>query len=154
MPDRLELALSAAAISAFEQLAYCLAEPAPEPPPPGVPSDGVVSVYFRGPATGRLVLRVRGGVLPGIAASMLGRETPPAPAVQRDALGEMANVICGSVLPTVGGAAAVFNLDTPNHDEPWERHQQGAVPPAAVAHLVVDEGYADVVLMLDPPVVA
>jgi CheY-specific phosphatase CheX len=70
-------------------------------------------VEFSGPMRGRLALRVSAEVLPAAAANMLGedagRETP----LQRDAIGELANVICGNVLPVIGGAEAVFILSAP-----------------------------------------
>jgi hypothetical protein len=33
--------------------------------------------------------------------------------LQRDALGEVANVVCGNLLPLVAGAEAVFRLSAP-----------------------------------------
>jgi CheY-specific phosphatase CheX len=76
-----------------------------------------VSVEFRGPRTGRLVLRASGNLLPSIAANMLGEAESARTPLQRDALGEIANVITGNVLPLVEGRDAVFHLDAPRVHE-------------------------------------
>ena len=76
--------------------------------------DVAVTVSFRGPLSGRLVLRASSEILPGVAANMLGADGEYPLAVQRDALGELANVICGNLLPMIGGAEAVFVLSAPH----------------------------------------
>src|SRR5262245_19442049 len=116
MPETLDQPLYAAAAAAFKAFAFIYAEPTE--PHLGVDSreDASAAVDFEGPLSGRLVLRVSGGVLPTLAATMLGQDEPPAAALQRDALGEVANVICGALLPTLGGPSAVFALARPTVD--------------------------------------
>lgn len=70
-------------------------------------------VRFRGPVDGAVVVRGDAGLLEALAANMLGSETTPPLPLQLDALGEIANVICGNVLPVAEDPAAVFRLDTP-----------------------------------------
>lgn len=72
-------------------------------------------VSFSGPFQGGLLLLISTAALPELAANMLGldeEETPPDDQ-QKDALREALNVICGNLLPRIGGADAVFDIDAP-----------------------------------------
>ncbi|MCU0646557.1 MAG: chemotaxis protein CheX [Gemmatimonadaceae bacterium] len=99
-------------------------------------------VEFTGPMRGRLVLRVSAEVLPSAAANMLGEDDAQHAPLQRDAVGELANVICGNVLPAVAGAEAVFLLSAP-------RLETGDVVPvreadrAMAQHAAVEVGVED-----------
>ena len=137
-------ALEAAAVATLEQLAFgfAYAEPAASPEP----ADAAAEVAFEGPCRGVLRLRLGGGVLPALAANMLGQDEGPAEALQLDALAEIANVVCGNVLPHVGGTRAVFRLGSPRTaaGEPAPRGE-----PAARARLAVEDGWAEVALWLE-----
>jgi len=72
-------------------------------------------VTFSGQRQGGLLMLISSDALPELAANMLGleeNETPPVDQ-QQDALREALNVICGNVLPRIGGAAAVFDIQKP-----------------------------------------
>lgn len=71
-----------------------------------------ITVPFRGPSEGALVLGLQGMPVAEIAANMLGEDEADA-AQQRDALAELGNVLCGRVLPLVWGEQAVFDLSSP-----------------------------------------
>ena len=75
--------------------------------------DCTASVDFDGHGSGRLVVRLYGGVLPALAANMLGEWDAPGPELQRDALGEFANVLCGNLLRSIHGTRALFRLAPP-----------------------------------------
>jgi len=114
MSNTTEQLLRQAAISTFENLAFlCLeddnAVSADEPP-----VDAVVAVDFHGPMRGRLVLRTSSNLLPVIASNMMGEDEAQRMPMQRDALGEIANVVCGNLMPMLVGAEAVFRLDAPH----------------------------------------
>ena len=72
-------------------------------------------------------------------------------AMVRDALGEVANVVCGNLLPDLAGREAVFHLSAPEPidvtDAAW--CARPAVS-ALSASLGIDGGRADVALHLDP----
>ena len=107
-----------------------------------------VSVAFCGDnATGNLVLKTDSGLLAVLAANMLGDDEPLAPEVQRDALGEMANVICGNALPAIFGKKEVFRLEAPQFKLETERCETAS--PAAKVRVNFDEGCADVLLYLN-----
>jgi CheY-specific phosphatase CheX len=148
MPETLDQPLYAAAAAAFEAFAFVYAEPVEPYLGADANEDASAAVDFDGPFRGRLVLRVSGGVLPGLAATMLGQEEPPITPLQRDALGEVANVICGALLPTLGGPSAVFALARPTVDIPWGTLIGSERTPVAMASLDLDGGRADVVCYL------
>jgi CheY-specific phosphatase CheX len=137
-----------ATTATFEELALLFPETEPSPEQAAAPLDVAVSVEFRGPLTGRLVVRVSQNILPAIAANMLGAEESKQLPLQRDALGEIGNVICGHVLPLIAGADKIFNLSAPViHDGgilPHRDHDQ----PSATVQVGVEEGRAEAVLYL------
>lgn len=72
-------------------------------------------VAFNGPTQGELLLNMSTAALPELAANMLGLdegEIPPEDQ-QQDALREALNVICGNLLPRIGGVEAVFDIQPP-----------------------------------------
>lgn len=146
MNNSLDQSLSQAAISTFETLAFACADPEPTDEQRSVPVDGAATVRFHGPVTGRVVVRLCGGLLPVISSNMMALDGNPADPMQRDALGELANVICGNVLPALCGAHAVFRLDAPE----WSRSPATAPEKAAAAVVLgMDDGRAEIELFLD-----
>lgn len=121
MSNTTDLLLRQATASTFEELAFLYPEDADARDAIAVdssPSDAdspiaSAAVDFHGPLRGRLVLRVSARLLPVIAANMLGEQESQFTPLQRDALGEIANVVCGNLLPALAGADAVFRLDAP-----------------------------------------
>jgi chemotaxis protein CheY-P-specific phosphatase CheC len=64
---------------------------------------------------GDLLLIISDAAMPELASNMLGmdeEETPPEDQ-QRDAVKETLNVICGNLLPKIGGVEAVFDIQAP-----------------------------------------
>jgi hypothetical protein len=108
MQESARTALRRAAISTFEQVAFLLLEPDDSMIIDTVDAERVVE--FSGPPDGYLALRVGGGILPGIAGNMLGYGEAPSRETQLDALGELANMICGSVAPLLGTSDTLFRL--------------------------------------------
>jgi CheY-specific phosphatase CheX len=106
------------AVLTFEELCFLFPSPNLDAQQRYAPIDGAVRVAFSGPLQGVLVVTLAGGLLSSLAANMLGVDEPPATAQQYDALGEIANVICGNVLPRIAGPQAVFQLSPPEllHD--------------------------------------
>lgn len=72
-------------------------------------------VTFSGPLQGDLLLIISNAAMPELASNMLGmdeEETPPEDQ-QKDAVKEALNVICGNLLPKIGGVEAVFDIQAP-----------------------------------------
>lgn len=110
MAHDVKVVLEAAALGAFEQLGFLLADPEP------AESSGpwtAVRVDFEGPTRGAVVVRADATLLRVLSMSMLGSDELPTAALQRDALGEMANVICGNAVYEAGDKGADFRLGAP-----------------------------------------
>jgi len=135
----------------FEELGFVFTTPELSEQQRSAPTDAAVSVAFRGPFSGRMVLQVSKDLLPTLAANMLGEDEPPSERWQRDALCEIANVICGNALPVIAGAKEVFHLSAPQF---IEGAPENGEKPAAEAHVGLEEGRADVLLFLDEGITA
>ena len=140
--------LQSATTSTFEELALLLAEPA-EDGGATVPLAGGVRVSFSGPLSGHLTVHVTGDLLGAVAANMLGRDVDPADPICRDALGELANVLCGTLLPSLAGRRAEFRLAPPAWLSP-SSPAAAASPAGATAaiRLALEPGRAEVALHL------
>ncbi|WP_373071334.1 hypothetical protein, partial [Gemmatimonas sp.] len=74
MPSTTVQSLSRATTATFEELALLFPEHELSPEQAAAPLDVAVSVEFRGPQRGRLVLRASSTILSSIAANMLGED--------------------------------------------------------------------------------
>lgn len=138
-------ALYQAATLTFEELGFMFPIEAADPAGIAAKTCATVSVSFAGEFRGELILKVEKSVLPLMAANMLGEDTPPDEAMQMDALGEIANVICGNTLPMIGGKKSVFRLSAPKPVETTDQYGDAN----AKALFDLDEGKAEVLLYLN-----
>lgn len=107
-----------------------------------------VRVRFAGPCAGVLELGLTPEALESLTSNMLATDAPPEPHLQRDALGEAANVICGNLTPILAGTKAIFRLQAPAAvpvEDPLE-----ARAPDVDLWIQLDSGTARVRLFLDP----
>ncbi|WP_411280662.1 chemotaxis protein CheX [Gemmatimonas sp.] len=146
MPSTTVQSLSRATTATFEELALLFPEHELSPEQAAAPLDVAVSVEFRGPLRGRLVLRASSLILPSITANMLGEDASRQRPLQRDALGELANVICGNLLPAIAGVEAVFHLSAPYVHEGVDDVSRDADAPTASLMFGLEEGRAEAVL--------
>lgn len=141
----MQQALYQATTLTFEELGFMF--PIPDPDlsiiDPSVSSS--IRVGFHGEFDGEIVLKVENRMLPAIAENMLGEETPLDEEIQRDALCEIANVICGNALPIIAGKKAVFKLSAPE----FSNGQAGERAPDASAAFSLDEGRGEVAIFLN-----
>lgn len=142
-----ETALFQTAVRTFEDLAFMFPEPEADGCMESKANAGV-SVAFRGPISGRLELRVSQSVLPALAANMLGDDEISSSSQQLDALGEIANVVCGNVLPAITNATEIFHLDSPRAIAAAEL-TDGEAGTAASVLLRLDDGWAALQLVLN-----
>lgn len=131
-------------ISTFETLAFVFPYDGPAYGPTDAAAVGV-SVDFSGPVSGHLVLRLSGSVAEGVVANMTGGALPEVSGLDVDAVGELANVICGNVLPALVGDGAICELARPV-PEPLA---VDVVSPVSQAQLSLDDGVAQALLYLD-----
>ena len=145
MYNQPQQALYRAATLTFEELGFLFAAPELVDEQKDLTTEEITAVNFRGSSVaGNLVLKTNTDLLSVLAANMLGDDEPLAKEMQRDALGEIANVICGNALPEIFGKQEVFRLDAPQHV-----YSQPDVAPAAAVRVNLDEGCADVLLYLN-----
>jgi len=108
-------ALGRAVRDVFENLCFML--PAPTngsiPPDLGSSSRVVLAVDFTGAGRGTLHLTLPDSMVALVASSMLGEDDPLELCEQYDAVCELANIVCGNVLPLIAGERAVFDLSSP-----------------------------------------
>jgi CheY-specific phosphatase CheX len=108
-------ALGRAVRDVFENLCFMLPTPsnASVPPDSGCSSRVVLAVDFSGAGRGTLHLTLPDSMVLPVASSMLGEDGPLELSEQYDAVCELANIVCGNVLPLIAGERAVFDLASP-----------------------------------------
>jgi CheY-specific phosphatase CheX len=106
-----------------------------------------VAVDFEGPFDGTLLLTVPEPVLAELIVNMLGQDDPaaePYPHARQDALGELANVMCGNLVQKLAGPEPTFRLHPPHLvDEPptgWP------VDATTTVRVPLEEGYVELAL--------
>jgi CheY-specific phosphatase CheX len=142
--------LDAVSARTFENLAFMLEVSAEEAPRRELsPDRAAASVRFEGPLSGRVVVTVDLEMLPTLASNMLGLDPAALPAVieQSDALKELANVICGNLLPEIAGANSVFRVRPPVLIDA-DAASRSPDAPTATASLPLDAGAARVELFI------
>ena len=112
MKTRVEKALKAVAHKTFEENCFMYPVPELKDIQEKLPLEATVEVKYRGDFTGRLVIETRGGLYRSIAVNMLSNEDPTGEQ-KMDALGEIANIICGNVIPALGGSSHRYKIEAP-----------------------------------------
>jgi len=98
----------------FRDLASVRPKPFPAKEQMNAPFEASAIVPFDGLMRGVVRIVLYGELLGTLASEMVGEpEVVPTPAEKSDALGEIANVICGNALPILCGPEAVFKLSSP-----------------------------------------
>jgi CheY-specific phosphatase CheX len=113
-----------------------------------------VCVRFQGPFHGALQVQLYGQVLPIVVANMLGEEDTPTRSQQLDALGEIANIICGNLLPQIAGAHEVFQLDAPQAVDAAGAPESPPMACITNVQLGLEQGRVDLGLWVEQAVAA
>ncbi|MBU1699771.1 MAG: chemotaxis protein CheX [Candidatus Eisenbacteria bacterium] len=149
MIDNLKAELYEAAAMTFQEMGFVFLTEELEAEQIKAVFEAGVSLEFLGPFNGGLIVRVYGSMLPNIAANMMGIEGNPTVQFQHDALGEIANVICGNVLPRIGGANEIFHISAPDAAREYEKLlQRFPGEPAAQVTLGFEGGRAEISIYL------
>ena len=147
--DKKSQLFQAAALT-FEGLGFLYAEADLTEAQEQAPFEAAARVRFTGPVTGQVEVRVAGGILGELAANMLGQDKPPGPGTQRDALGELTNVICGNLLPALAGSHVVFDLSKPEvRSRSADMNEAPDWSHATHVKMGLGAGRAEVLLILD-----
>lgn len=141
-------ALTRAVSDVFENLCFMLPAPRGSLPPE---TDGVsrvvLAVDITGAGHGALHLVLPDSMVAQVASAMLGEDGPLELREQYDAASELANIVCGNVLPLVAGDRAVFDLASPR----VIATQRATVAERcdATAQVLLDEGLVTASLSLE-----
>jgi CheY-specific phosphatase CheX len=149
MSSWLETRLFRATARTFEDLGFILPTWELSKEQRAIRAGSTVEVCFEGTFSGRLVLTVFGPVLTEIAGNMLGEDPSEiSVATAQDTLGELANIICGNVLPAIAGDRETFALHPPAamREIPLLEAPDGGI--VGEVQVGVDDGRADVRLYL------
>lgn len=141
-----EETLADVATRTLEELCFFFPVPLLSDEQRDAPVDAAMSVGFAGPIRGRLVVRLCGGMLGELASNMLG-DADGDLRMQRDALAEVTNVMCGNIVPLIGGSDSEFVLAAP---QPVVVLSHAKPEPVAEVRLGLERaGRVDVFLYLD-----
>jgi hypothetical protein len=146
MNAALDNSLRDAAVATFEQVVFVLPDTPPDEQQRTRRVSAVASIMFSGPADGILEVRACEGLLPRLTANMMG-EDDVSETLQLDALGEIANIICGQMFPHLSPRSA-FEQQPPNVMVCTDRGVQARQQPVAHIQLGLEGSRADVLLYL------
>lgn len=149
MINQLQSELLKAASSTFERLGFVFPEVELQEWQADAPFAHSARVSFTGPVRGSFQIRVSDDVAAELTANMLGMLDSTDLEVKRDALGEIANVICGNLVPALGRPEDVFDLGAPVLCSATDDGDTPAGPVAARIELGVEKGRAELTLFLE-----
>ena len=140
-------------VDTLQKLAFLFAAPLEGPAPEDMRELATVRVRFSGPLCGGMQLSLSRPVLAELAGNMLGADDASALSAdeQHDALRELINVICGNLLPMIGGGTAEFNIQTPFIPAAGVSAAAELASVNALSNLSVESGICLVALQLDGP---
>ena len=146
MNERVKDILTTVVIGTLKHLAFIFSYPEEENK--GLLSNSTtVSISFTGPFSGRLVLKMSQIIALELTANMLGIDEDKVKTEhQYDAMKETINVICGNLLPAIGGNQVIFHIDVPEIVENEDVTEENA---EAVVKLSVDDEICEFYLFVD-----
>lgn len=111
------------------------------------------NIRFIGPINGELHVSVSDSILPELATNMLGLANDKAVSrdQQEDAVRELANVICGNLLPEIAGVDTEFAVGTPDILDAQQQSAAAGQTATARVQLQLDCGTAELVLWSQGP---
>ncbi len=152
MNKKIDEILARVAVETFEKLAFIFAFPSNEGDQTPTDSGITARVFFEGPFSGTLVMTVQGETLLELTENMLGMgdEEEIAEEQQHDALKETINVVCGNLLPAIGGKENVFKIQAPEIITGAGASGHGSeAEPVSMARLDIDDSLCDLRLFVD-----
>ena len=149
MKTKIENLLKEATIRTFENICFMFVEPDLEDTQKNLALDAAAEVKFRGNYSGKLIVESRGGLYLAIAINMLSNNHPSSQQ-KKDALGEIANIICGNVVPALGRRKELgYKIESPIFLGKSELLKEEKNKPLAEVTLNFNEGRADIKFFVD-----
>jgi hypothetical protein len=112
MKTKIKKALEDATVSTFEDTCFMYAVPELNEIQKDLKPEAAAEVRYKDGYTGKLVVETRGGLFSAIAANILSNDNPT-PRQKKDALGEIANIICGNVVTCLGRSRQGYKIASP-----------------------------------------
>jgi CheY-specific phosphatase CheX len=157
MNERVTEILSAVAIETLKRLAFLFSFPQDDNNR-FMSNSMAASISFKGPFSGRLVMKMSALAALELSANMLGideiDEEKATIEQQSDAIKETLNVICGNLLPVIGGNRVEFCINAPQiisqaNDEEGTPENKDEGMPFAMAKLLIDEEPCELYMFVD-----
>jgi CheY-specific phosphatase CheX len=149
MKKQIEKVLKEATVSTFEDICFIYQVPELKDIQKNMALEAAAEVKYLGDYTGKLVIETRGGLFSAIAANMLSNDLPTS-RQKKDALGEIANIICGNIVPSLGRSERGYKIQSPrslSKDELLKEERQDK--PLAEVTLNLNQGRADIKFFVD-----
>jgi CheY-specific phosphatase CheX len=149
MKSKIEKVLEEASVNTFEDTCFMYQVPELNNVQKNLTLEAAAEVKYRGDYTGSLLIETRGGLFSAIAANILSIDSPSC-LQKKDALGEVANIICGNVVTSLGRSKQGYKIESPRSlkkDELLKEKRQGK----ALAEITMNfnEGRADIKFFVD-----
>ncbi len=149
MKKKIEAVLEEASIKTFEDICFMYLEPELKDSQKNLELEAMTEVRFRGDFSGKLIIESRGDLVTAAAANMLSNDHPSLQQ-QMDALGEIANIICGNIVPSLGRRKGKGNkIESPRFLSKDELLKEEKGTPLAEVTLNFNQGRADIKLFVD-----
>ena len=149
MMEKCQKSLMEAAVQTFEDLGMMLLNEELTDDQKEAKEEASVMVTFSGPFSGRLEITVFGKITEKLARNISGSEELSSDILLLDALGEIANVICGNVLPRIANVRDIFHLTSPAPLNSEQTDQDAEMVMIADSHLGLEDGRAEIKLLVD-----
>jgi CheY-specific phosphatase CheX len=149
MKAKIKKALEETTISTFEDICFMYAVPELKNVQKNLKPEAASEIKYRGEYAGKLVVEASGGLFSAIAENMLSNDNPTLQQ-QKDALKEIASIICGNIVTCLGGGKGEYKIASPRFLDATEtkKERQKNKPLSAIT-LNFNEGRVDVKVFVD-----
>ena len=150
MKQQIENVLKEASIKTFEDTCFMYLVPELKDEQKKHPLEAAAEVKFKGDSSGHLILAVTGDLFSAIAKNMLSCESPTV-LQKKDALGEVANIICGNVIPSLERTSKEgYKIHSPKFFGKDDMKKEEHGRPLAEVMLNLNQGRADIKIFVEP----
>lgn len=147
MKKKIEKVLEEIAVDTFEDICFMYPMPELGDSQKKMKREATVEVKYIGNRSGSLRIETRGALLSAVSANILGIEASVSKN-KKDALGEIANIICGNIVPYLGRGTKGYKIEAPRILRQNQLAQKKKNPLCEIS-LNFEEGRADITLFVD-----
>lgn len=149
MKTKIENVLKEATIRTFEDICFMYLDPELAESQKNLEPEAAAEVTFHGDMTGKLIIESRGGLYSAMAINMLSHDHPSVQQ-KKDALGEIANIICGNIVPSLGRRKEKgYKIESPVYLDKTAWLKENQRKPLAEVILNFNQGRADIKIFVD-----